>query len=84
VLLDLYTTMTECVIIRSKYRRHTILNEHFLIVHDSDVSCRQVLDLAVFDLPQLLSNLRNKTCNSTILSFCSCHDQITYGNRETQ
>jgi hypothetical protein len=41
-------------------KKRTVLDEHLLVVNDRDFLPRQVLDLAVLDLPELISNLRDK------------------------
>ena len=39
----------------------TVLHQQLLVVYDGDVLLRQVADLPVLDLPQLLGDLRDET-----------------------
>ena len=41
--------------------QRTVLDEHLLVIDDRDVFLRQVLDLAILDLPELLRDLRDET-----------------------
>ena len=58
----------------------TVLDEEVLVVDDRDVFLGQVLDLPVFDLPQLLGDLRDETCKHRQHTRDDS-GRITYGSR---
>ena len=43
-------------------RRLTVLDEHLLVIDDRDIGSCQVLDLAVFDFPELFGDLGDEAC----------------------